>query len=83
MTKKDKERVDKDTRPEGPWYQNYDYLADPKEDGPGPGLYQGKMDKYKSVKDFVEKSRERRRKKRKEALDYAISILKKYDKKNN
>jgi hypothetical protein len=66
--KKDKKRVDMDIRPHGPLFKNYDYGGP--EDGsdisPGTGLYHGKMDKYKSVSDFLEKAR--KRKYRKKAL---------------
>lgn len=77
MSKKDKKRVDLDVRPEGPFYENYDYCADPDEPGPGPGLYQGKMDKYKSTKEFIEESRKRKRKQRKSALMYWLWLIKK------
>lgn len=63
MNKKDKKRVDLDVRPEGPWYSNYD-LYGPEEassSGPGRGLYNGKMDKYKSVKEFIDKKRKKRK----------------------
>jgi hypothetical protein len=51
-----KERIDKDVRPIEPLRKNYDY---------GEGLYYGKMDKYKSVKDFINKKRlERKRRKK-------------------
>jgi len=70
--KKRKKRVDKDIRPwPSPFWRNYDY-GGPEEGetevSPGTGLYFGRMDKYKSVKDFIEKSRKRMRKKRKKAL---------------
>ena len=73
MSKKsDKKRVDLDVRPEGPWYNNYDYGGpeDASESGPGRGLYNGKMDKYKTVKEFIDKKRKNRDKvRRKSALD--------------
>ena len=63
MNKKDKKRVDLDVRPEGPWFSNYDYGGSEKatETSPGKGLYNGSMDKYKSVRDFIEMKRKRRR----------------------
>lgn len=66
MTKKeDKKRVEKDIRPEV-FFNNYDYVdpKSPAEDkmGPGGGLYHGEMDKYKSVKDFIDQKRKRRNK---------------------
>ena len=68
--KKDKKRVDMDVRPyPSPIFRNYDY-GGPENGGevsPGTGLYHGKMDKYKSVKDFIEKSRKRFRKRRKKS----------------
>lgn len=48
---KTEKRVDLDVRPEGPWRKNYDY---------GEGLFSGKMDKYKSIKDFLNKKRKRK-----------------------
>jgi hypothetical protein len=57
--KSDKKRLDLDVRPQNPLRKNYDY---------GEGLYFGKMDRYKSVKDFLEKSRKNRRKKRKKIM---------------
>ena len=60
---KDKKRIDLDTRPyPNPWFTNYDYGGpeDGSEVGPGRGLYNGKMDKYKSTKDFIDKSRKRK-----------------------
>jgi hypothetical protein len=64
-SKEDKKRVDLDVRPHGPLYRNYDYGGpedgeeDGKEVGPGRGLYNGPMDKYKSVTDFREKTKQR------------------------
>lgn len=40
-------------------FKSYDYADLPS--GPGQGLYHGKMDKYKSVKDFLNKARKRRK----------------------
>lgn len=62
MNNKDKKRVDQDIRPKL-WFSNYDYAGpeEATEISPGKGLYNGKMDKYKSVKDFIEQKRKRRR----------------------
>lgn len=63
MSKKDKKRVDNDVRPEGPWFSNYDY-GGPDEatsTSPGRGLYNGSMGKYKSVTEFIDKKRKRRK----------------------
>lgn len=62
MSKKNK-RVDQDVRPIGPWFSNYDYTGPEKatEISPGRGLYNGRMDAYKSVRDFIETKRKRRR----------------------
>ncbi|TXG77355.1 hypothetical protein E6Q11_02950 [Candidatus Dojkabacteria bacterium] len=62
MNSKDKKRVDLDVRPEGPWFSNYDYAGpdEPTEISPGKGLYNGKMDRYKSVRDFIEMKRKRK-----------------------
>jgi hypothetical protein len=73
MTIKDKKRVDLDTRPyPNPIFQNYDYGGpkDGNETSPGTGLYNGKMDQYKSTKDFINNSRKRNRKRRKNALEF-------------
>lgn len=48
-----------DVRNDEPFKSNYDY---------GDGLYFGNMDRYKSVKDFVNTKRRRRRARRKQAL---------------
>jgi hypothetical protein len=79
MTKKqkskDKKRVDLDVRPLGPWFSNFDYggPSEGGEESPGTGLYHGKMDKYKSVKEFIDKSR--KRKHRKHALHELYAMV--------
>jgi hypothetical protein len=78
---KDKERVDLDVRPyPSPIWENYDY-GGPEEGesevSPGRGLYSGEMDKYDSTKEFIDHSRERMRKKRRQALVYLLGIIKK------
>lgn len=57
--KKKKKRVDLDVRPVGPWFRNYDYGGSEKatKTSPGRGLYNGSMDKYKSITDFLNKKR--------------------------
>jgi len=73
MSNEDKKRVDQTTRPyPNPWFQNYDYGGpeDGSETGPGRGLYNGPMDKYKSTREFIEKDRKRRRKKREKKLTH-------------
>lgn len=79
MSKKDKKRVDLDTRPNpSPFFRNFDY-GGPEEGGevsPGTGLYHGDMTKYKSVKEFIDKSRKRRRSQRKEAISMILKGLK-------
>lgn len=68
--KKDKKRVDKDIRlfPSA-LYQNFDYTDAPAgEVSLGGGLYHGKMDKYKSVKEFCDK-KERELKNRRKKLE--------------
>lgn len=79
MNKKDKKRVDLDTRPyPNPIFRNYDYGGpeEGSEVGPGRGLYNGPMDKYKSVKEFIDHDRKRRRKKRKAALAHIVESMK-------
>lgn len=74
--KKDKKRVDMDVRPyPNPFFRNYDYGGPEggSEVSPGTGLYHGKMDKYKSVKDFLDKARERKHRKR--ALRVFAAVL--------
>jgi hypothetical protein len=80
-----KKRLDLDVRPIGPLVRNYDYGGPEggSDVGPGTGLYHGTMDKYKSVSDFLNKSRKRRfskkfNKKQKKALrEMVFNILKK------
>jgi hypothetical protein len=61
----------------GVFYQNYDYGQQTKSEkentklGPGTGFYSN-MDKYKSVKDFVNSDRKMKRKKRKKKLAFLI-----------
>lgn len=78
--KKKERRIDLDVRPTLLFWRNYDYGGSEEGDSevsPGRGLYNGKMDKYKSVADFINKSRKRMRKKRKELLAYLYySIIK-------
>lgn len=51
------------------WYTNFDYTPDPdpNETGIGGGLYHGRMDRFKSVKEFLDN----RRKKMQERRDKA------------
>lgn len=76
-SKKSKKRVDLDVRPEV-FFSNYDYGGPEDGDGigPGTGLYHGDMSKYKSVKEFIERSRKRRAERRKQAW---LDLLKKYN----
>jgi len=60
-------------------FKNYDYIDQSKsekennESGPGGGLYNGKMDKYKSVKDFINSDRKMKRKQRKKKLVHLMA----------
>lgn len=72
MNKKDKKRVDRDVRPQF-FTPNYDYG----EPGLGTGLYRGPMDRFKSVKDFLEHSRKQRAKRKKKLLAFLLDNLKK------
>lgn len=58
------------------FFKNYDYANTPEKGGPGKGLYNGEMDKYKSVGDFLKKKKQRNRKRRKMALLLAITFPK-------
>jgi hypothetical protein len=72
-------RVELDTRPPTVYteFKNYDYTDEgPNETSLGGGLYHGPMDKYKSVKDFLDKWRSDV-KKRADRLD---SRIKKFSK---
>ena len=60
MMAKKKKKKDSHPQSRGILFQNYDYADDPT--GPGMGLYHGNMDKYKSVGEFLEKSRKRLKK---------------------
>ncbi len=77
MKKKDKKRVDLDIRPYPcPMFTNYDYTdAEPNATSPGGGLYHGRMDKYKSVKEFIDKRRKQNQKKRKQAMAGRMNFL--------
>jgi len=48
------------SRNKKPFFSNYDYSEEgSNETSPGGGLYHGRMDKHKSVKDFIEKRRKK------------------------
>lgn len=73
MPKKKNKRVDLDVRPVGPFTKNYDYG----EPGLGTSIYRGPMDRFKSVKDFLEKSRKQRQKRKRKLLSFLIGELNK------
>lgn len=65
MSKKEKDPRDLDVRPyPNPIFQNYDYggSLEGDETSPGRGLYNGKMDQFDSVKEFIEYKRKRQQK---------------------
>ena len=79
--KKDKERVDLDTRPfPNPLFQKYD-LYGPSEGGevsPGTGLFDAmNKGKVKSVDEFLDKARKRQHsaESRKKALMYIVELI--------
>lgn len=54
--------------PRETFFQNYDLGAgEANKTSPGGGLYDGSMDKYKSVSDFLKKKRKKKRALRKKA----------------
>ncbi len=58
-----------------PIFTNFDYTSEgPNETSPGGGLYHGRMDKYKSVGEFVKKRR-KELKKRREKLEARVACL--------
>lgn len=62
------------------FFRNYDY-SEPvgkSENSPGGGLYHGKMDKFKSVKDFLDKARKKRRKKKLASILHKVAADKDY-----
>jgi hypothetical protein len=63
------------------FYKNFDYV-DNDPNGPGEGLYHGKMDKYKSVDEFRKKKRKRLQKIRGFIIDYLLKQAEKKDKNN-
>lgn len=87
MAKKNKKKNKKETsthvqtRPPGPFFPNYDYGGpeEGSESGPGTGLYHGNMDKYKSVKDFLDKARKRPHT-RKKAWEWLYLLVKGHEK---
>ncbi len=57
-------RLDMDVRHPNTYthFRNYDYTEEgPNETSPGGGLYHGPMDRFKSVKDFLDHSRKARK----------------------
>ena len=68
-SKKDKKRVDLDTRPTQTymWFKNFDYTDEgPNETSLGGGLYHGNMGRYKSVEDFRKQWRAKMKKRKKD-----------------
>lgn len=57
-------------------FQNYDYTEEgANETSPGGGLYHGRMDKYKSVDDFLKKRKKEKSKKRIKALEEILNKI--------
>lgn len=55
------------------FFRNYDYADDPS--GPGKGLFNGPMDRFKSIKEFLEHKRKRRKKQMEERKNAFVEIL--------
>jgi len=57
-------------------FHNYDYTEEgANKTSPGGGLYHGKMDKYKSVDDFLKKRRKEKSKKRIKAFTEILNKM--------
>jgi CheY-like chemotaxis protein len=73
----EKEKIMRDIPRDPILFKNYDYTdEEPNETSPGGGLYHGPMDKYKSVKEFIDKRRRQRKCKNKRKKALRVDLLK-------
>ena len=58
------------------WFRNMDYTPDPdpNETSPGGGMYHGPMDRFKSVKEFLDNRRKKMRERREKAEKQAARM---------
>lgn len=75
MTEKKKDKDPNHQQPRGLVFKNYDYAGPEEGDetSPGTGLYQN-MEDYKSVGDFIEKARKRK----KHLVSFRMKLLSKF-----
>ena len=60
-----------------PFFSNYDYTdQEPDETSPGGGLYHGPMNKFKSVKEFIDKKRSKKKDKKAEIYSRLVKFTK-------
>jgi hypothetical protein len=73
-------RIDLDVRSPNTFthYRNFDYTSDPdpNETGIGGGLYHGPMDRFKSVKEFLDRRRKKMKARQKKASGRMELLLK-------
>lgn len=79
------DRASNDVRNFKPFFRNYDYGGpdEPSDTSPGRGLFNGPMDKYKSIGEFLDKKRKARRKKKSIAQELTEKVDEFLDLTNN